>query len=61
MAKRFEKVYSQGVVGSGVEIWQDRETGVQYLRCWGSGGGGLTPLLDREGRPAVTAVAGPED
>ena len=35
MAKRFEKVYSQGVIGSGIEILQDRETGVQYGRFWG--------------------------
>lgn len=56
MAKRFVKTYSQGVVGSGLEIYVDRETGVNYLRSWASGGGGLTPLLDREGRPVITAV-----
>ncbi len=53
MAKRFEKVYSQGVIGSGVEILQDQETGVQYLYCWGAGGAGLTPLLDRDGKPVI--------
>lgn len=56
MAKRFVKTYSQGVVGSGFEIYVDRETGVNYLRTWASGGGGLTPLLDREGRPIITTV-----
>ena len=52
--KRFEKVYSQGA-GS-VEIWVDKETGVNYV--WRATGyaGGLTVLLDREGKPVITAV-----
>ena len=52
--KRFEKVYSQGV-GS-IEIWVDKETGVNYL--WRESGysGGLTVLLDRDGKPVITAV-----
>ncbi|MCI8690604.1 MAG: xylan 1,4-beta-xylosidase [Oscillibacter sp.] len=61
MAKRFEKVYSQGVIGSGIEILQDRETGVQYLYCWGSSGGGLTPLLDRNGKPVIALKEGKEE
>lgn len=56
MAKRFEKTYSQGIVGSGVDIYVDQETGVNYLFVWSGGGGGLTPLLDKEGRPVVTPV-----
>ena len=52
--KRFEKVYSQGT--SGVEIWVDQETGVNYV--WrGSGyAGGLTVLLDRDGKPVITPI-----
>lgn len=53
MAKRFVKTYSQGVVGSGAELYVDQETGVNYLFVWSSGGG-LTPLLDAEGRPVIT-------
>ncbi|MBQ8823223.1 MAG: xylan 1,4-beta-xylosidase [Lachnospiraceae bacterium] len=56
MAKeRFEKVYSQGAVNI-TEIWVDKETGVNYV--WHSSGhaGGLTPLLDREGKPVISAV-----
>lgn len=56
MAKRFVKAYSQGVVGSGSDIHVDRETGVNCLCVWSGGGGGLTPLLDREGKPVITAV-----
>lgn len=50
--KRFEKIYSQGAM-SGVEIWQDKFTGVQYLYVWGGSGGGTTPLLGMDGRPMI--------
>lgn len=38
------------------EIWVDRETGVNYLFHKDGYGGGLTPLLDRDGKPVVTTV-----
>ena len=50
--KRFEKIYSQGA-GATI-IFRDRQTGVQYLYVSGGYGGGLTPLLDRDGKPIVT-------
>ncbi len=54
---RFEKVYSQGTINV-MEIWVDKETGVNYVfHCSGSAGG-LTPLLDREGRPIISSVVG---
>ena len=56
MAKSFIKIYGQGVVGSGAEIYVDQETGVNYLFVWSGGGGGLTPLLDRDGNPVVTPI-----
>ena len=52
---RFEKVYKQGVVDV-VEIWVDRQTGVNYLYRVSGYAGGLTPLLDREGNPVVTPI-----
>ncbi len=52
--KRFEKTYTQGV-GS-IEIWVDKETGVNYLYRSSGYGGGLTPLLDRDGKPVITTV-----
>ena len=57
MAKdnRFEKVYAQGVLEMS-EIWVDRETGVNYLFHTSGTAGGLTPLLDRDGKPIVTPV-----
>ena len=53
MADRFKRIYKQGVA-SIIEIWADTETGVNYL--WHEDGysGGLTPLLDRDGKVVVT-------
>lgn len=53
MAKnnRFEKIYTQGM--GAMEIWVDKETGVQYLYRQSGYSGGLTVLLDAEGKPAI--------
>lgn len=53
--ERFEKVYSQGAMNV-MEIWVDRETGVNYLYHAAGYSGGLTPLLDREGKPVISAI-----
>ncbi len=52
--KRFKRIYSQGA-GS-VEILVDKETGVNYLFRSSGYAGGLTVLLDREGKPIITPV-----
>ena len=52
---RFKKVYSQGTVNS-TQIWVDKVTGVNYLYHEDGYSGGLTPLLDREGKPVVTPI-----
>ena len=52
---RFVRTYGQGVLDT-VEIFVDRETGVNYLFRSAGNAGGLTPLLDREGRPVITTV-----
>ncbi|MCI8478332.1 MAG: xylan 1,4-beta-xylosidase [Oscillospiraceae bacterium] len=49
---RFEKVYSQGVLDV-VEIWIDKETGVNYMFHRSGYSGGLTPLLNRDGTPII--------
>lgn len=54
-AERFEKVYSQGAVNV-TEIWVDKETGVNYVFHASGYSGGLTPLLDREGKPVVSTI-----
>lgn len=55
MDKRFEKVYTQGALTT-TEIWVDKETGVNYIFHADGNAGGLTPLLDKDGRPVVTPV-----
>lgn len=52
--KRFEKVHSEKLtMMDSVEILRDTQTGVCYL--WRAGGyaGGLTPLLNADGKPVV--------
>ena len=53
--KRFVKIYDDGVLGSN-EIWVDTKTGVNYLFHASGYAGGLTPLLNRDGTPVITAV-----
>ena len=51
---RFFKLYSQGGgLNAGNQIWVDRDTGVQYFWHADGYGGGLTPLLDAEGKPLL--------
>lgn len=54
---RFLKIYSQGNgFGSLNEIWVDKRTGVNYLFHASGYAGGLTPLLNADGKPVVTPV-----
>lgn len=59
MAKdqRFEKVYTQGTL-SIMEVWVDRETGVNYVFHQSGNAGGMTPLLDRDGKPVISPIVG---
>ena len=50
---RFKKVYTQGSINV-VEIWIDTETGVNYMFHSSGPAGGLTPLLDKDGKPVIT-------
>jgi len=51
--ERFIRIYSKGVSNVN-EIWIDRETGVNYYFHAAGYAGGLTPLLDKDGKPVVT-------
>ena len=55
--KRFEKIYSQGL--GDVAIFVDKHTGVNYLLIANGYAGGLTPLLDRDGKPVITPTVNP--
>ena len=58
--KRFVKTFNEGFFGS-TEIFVDTKTGVNYL--WHAEGhaGGLTVLLDRDGKPVVSPLPLPEE
>lgn len=54
---RFIKTYEQGgFISNSIQIWVDKKTGVNYLFTQSGHAGGLTPLLDREGKPIITSV-----
>ena len=57
--KRFEKIYSHGAM-NGMEIWVDRETGVNYLFSFNGYAGGLTVLLGKDGKPVISPVQRPD-
>ena len=52
-SERFEKVYSQGSLIV-TEIWVDKETGVNYIFHASGYSGGMTVLLDKDGKPVIT-------
>ena len=54
--KRFEKVYRQSGLSGQIEIFVDRETGVNYIFRSSGYSGGMTVLLDREGKPVITPI-----
>ena len=58
--KRFVKTFNEGFFGS-TEIFVDPKTGVNSL--WHAEGyaGGLTVLLDRDGKPVVSPLPLPEE
>lgn len=58
MAKkdRFIKIYTQGSFST-MEIWVDKKTGVNYLYHSAGYSGGLTVLLDKDGKPVYTSLA----
>lgn len=53
--KRFMVLHKEGMM-SGQKIILDTQTGVNYLFMWDGYAGGLTPLLDRDGKPVITSV-----
>lgn len=54
---RFIKGYSQSTFATKTQVLIDKETGVNYLFYMDGYGGGLTPLLDRDGKPVITPVS----
>ena len=52
MDDRFEVVEKKGF-SQGTRIIVDKETGVQYLLAWWTNVGGLTVLVDKDGKPLL--------
>ena len=52
---RFVKIVEEGTL-NGTEVWVDTQTGVNYLFHYSGYAGGLTPLLDQDGKPVVSAL-----
>ena len=55
MEKRFVRTLSQGVCGT-TEIWVDTQAGVNCLFHQSGYAGGLTVLLDRDGKPVISPL-----
>ncbi len=53
--ERFEKINSQGKL-TNIEIWVDKETGVNYIYRQSGYSGGMTVLLDKDGKPVISNV-----
>ena len=59
---RFIKVSSESIsFGVSATVFVDKQTGVNYLMTQSGYAGGLTPLLDREGKPIITSTFELED
>ncbi|EHX3458390.1 hypothetical protein K1914_001561 [Listeria monocytogenes] len=56
MEERFEKVYTQGKLNI-MEIWVDKETGVQYVYHLVGYAGGMSPLLVVDGKPLLADLS----
>lgn len=53
--ERFVKTYSQGIsIALKITVFVDTQTGVNYIFSQSGYTGGLTPLLDENGKPVVT-------
>lgn len=57
MAKyqRFVRVHSDGMLGY-MEVWMDKETGVNYVTYKSGYAGGMTVLLGRDGKPVISPI-----
>ncbi len=44
-----------------IQVIVDKETGVNYVFATAGNAGGMTPLLDRDGKPVITTVTNFEE
>lgn len=52
---RFETILEEQCLGiDAIKIIRDKETGIQYLFNRNGNAGGLTVLLDKDGKPSIS-------
>ena len=56
LSREVTVLISEAKKNANTEIWVDSETGVNYIYHSSGYSGGLTPLIDREGKPVITTV-----
>jgi hypothetical protein len=56
--KRFIVIHKQsgGLTGIHISILQDKQTGANYIFTTSGYSGGLTALLDKDGKPVITPL-----
>lgn len=54
--KRFVCILTESSRMENNSVWVDTQTGVNYLYHSAGYSGGLTPLLDRDGKPVVSGL-----
>lgn len=54
--KRFVRSHTQGFWDRTMEIWVDKKTGVNYLVTQSGYSGGMTVLVDAQGKPVITRI-----
>ena len=60
--KRFIVTEKEGsAFTSLIQVIVDKHTGVNYMYIQSGNSGGLTPLLDRDGKPIITSTANIEE
>ena len=59
--KRFVRTHNQGFWDRVMEVWVDKKTGVNYLVTQNGYSGGMTVLVDAQGKPIITSPSTLED
>jgi hypothetical protein len=54
--ERFKVVDEQTMNMTGITVIQDIQTGVNYIMAQGINGFGITPLLDKDGKPMISDI-----
>ena len=54
--KRFVKILNEEGFLGGSELWVDRQTGVTYFYHYNGYTGGMTLLVDANGKPVISPI-----